>query len=529
VAKILIADKIAQQGIDLLSRSHNVEVRPGLSEDDLCAAVVGVQALIVRSQTQVTARVLRAADALQIVARAGVGVDNVDVEAATEQGIVVVNAPHANTISTAEHAMGLMLALARNVPQGHASLQAGEWNRSALQGVELAGKTLGLVGLGRIGTEVAKRARAFEMTVLGFDPYLSDERFAALGVERRTLDALLAEADFISLHSVLTSETRSMINAERLATFKQGARLINVARGALVDERALYEAVESGHLAGAAIDVFAEEPATGNILTTSSKIVVNPHLAASTREAQDRAALDVAEQVLDVLGGGAPRFPVNVPTVDPETMSVIGPYLGAAQLAGKVAMQLRGGNLQQVRIEYRGAIGNQKDTTPLKASVVVGMLDEVVVEKISAVNALAEADAHGLQIAEASGPEMEPFSSVVTVTVTTDEGVETVAATNAESGPAIVGINEYRVEIDLNGPTSNVLLVENIDKPGSVGRVGTLLGSLEVNIYSMSVAPGTNGSDALMLLGVARKLTEAEAEQVRALEGIHRVRQIELR
>ncbi len=529
MAKILIADKIAQQGVDLLSQAHDVQVRTGLSEDELCEAIQGVNALIVRSQTQVTGKVLRAADALQIVARAGVGVDNVDVEAATERGVVVVNAPHANTISTAEHAMALMLALARNVPQGHASLKGGAWNRSALQGVELAGKTLGLVGLGRIGTEVAKRARSFEMRVLGFDPYLSDERFAALGVERREMDDLLAEADFISLHSVLTNETRGMINAERLAKFKKGARLVNVARGALVDEQALFDAVESGHLAGAAIDVFSEEPAVGNVLTTSDRIIVNPHLAASTGEAQDRAAVDVAEQVLEVLGGGAPRFPVNVPTVDPETMSVIGPYLGAAQLAGSVAMQLRQGNLQHVRIEYRGAIGNQQDKTPLKASVVVGMLDEVVVEKISAVNALAEADAHGLRISEEDGPELEPFSSVVVVTVTTDQGEERVAATNAESGPAIVGINEYRVEIDQKGPTSQVLLIENIDKPGSVGKVGTLLGGLDVNIYSMSVAPGSDGSNALMLLGVARELTDAEADQVRALEGIHRVRQIDLR
>ncbi|MEX2031331.1 MAG: NAD(P)-dependent oxidoreductase, partial [Dehalococcoidia bacterium] len=426
-------------------------------------------------------------------------------------------------------AFGLLLAVARNIPQGHASLRAGAWERSKLQGAEVAGKTLGVVGLGRIGTEVAKRARAFEMRVVAYDPFVSAERGASLGVEMMELDDLLAASDFVTLHTALYEGNRGMINAERLAKMKPTARLVNAARGALVVEQDLYDAVESGRIGGAAVDVFSAEPAVGNILTTSDKIVVTPHLAASTNEAQDRAAIDVAEQVLEVLAGGAPRYPVNVPTVDAETMAVIGPYLGAAQLAGRVAMQLRQGNVQNVRIEYRGAIGHQPDLAPLKASVVVGLLDEVVVEKVSAVNALAEAEARGLRIAEDHGADMEPFSSVVVVTVATDQGEVTVAATNGESGPAIVAINEYRVEIDQNGPTAHVLLIENIDKPGSIGRVGTLLGSLEVNIYSMSVAPGSNGTDALMLLGVARALTEDEAAQVMALDGIHQVRQIELR
>jgi D-3-phosphoglycerate dehydrogenase / 2-oxoglutarate reductase len=529
VAKILIADKIAQQGIDLLSGDHDVEVRTGLSEDDLCEAVRDADALIVRSQTQVTAKVLAAAGSLQIVARAGVGVDNVDVNAATERGVVVVNAPHANTISTAEHAFGLMLAVARNTPQGHASLQAGAWERSKLQGVEVAGKTLGVVGLGRIGSEFAKRARAFEMRVIAYDPYVTADRAASLGVEMMELDEVLAEADFVTLHTALTEANRHMINAERLATMKKTAYLVNAARGALVDEQALHDAVEAGTIAGAAVDVFSEEPAVGNILTTHPKIVVTPHLAASTNEAQDRAAVDVAEQVLEVLAGGAPRFPVNVPTVDPETMAVIGPFLGAAQLGAAVAMQLMRGNLQRVRLEYRGAIGNQRDLTPLKASAIVGLLSEVMEEKVSTVNALAEAEARGLTIDEETGAAIEPYSSVVVVHITSDQGEETVSATIAESGPSIVGINEYGVEISLHGPTEHVLLIENIDQPGTVGRVGTLLGSLSVNISSMSVAPQGDGQHALMLLGVSRKLTEDEAAQVEALDGIDRVRQIHLR
>ena len=529
MAKILIADKIAQQGIDLLSADHDVEVKTGLSEDDLCHAIRDAQALIVRSQTQVTAKVLAAAERLEIVARAGVGVDNVDVPAATDRGVVVVNAPHANTISTAEHAFGLMLAVARNTPQGHQSLQGGAWERSRLQGVEVAGKTLGVVGLGRIGTEFAKRARAFEMRVVAYDPYVTAPRAASLGVEMVELDDLLAQADFITLHTALTDANRGMINADRLSKMKKTAYLINAARGALVDEQALLQAVESGQIAGAAIDVFSEEPAVGNVLTTHPRIVVTPHLAASTNEAQDRAAVDVAEQVLEVLAGGAPRFPVNVPTVDPETMAVIGPYLGAAQLAGSVAMQLKRGNLQSVRLEYLGAIGNQRDLTPLKASAAVGLLNEFTEQKVSAVNALGEAESHGLQIAESTGPTLEPYTSVVAVHVVTDQGEETVLATHAATGAAIVGINEYPVEIELHGQGNHVLLIENVDRPGSIGRVGMLLGALGVNISSMSVAPEQNGENALMLLGVARRLTEDEAEQVAALEGIHRVRQMQLR
>lgn len=529
MAKILIADKIAQQGIDLLAREHEVEVKTGLSEDDLCAAVADAKALIVRSQTQVTAKVLAAAPQLEIVARAGVGVDNVDVAAATEHGVVVVNAPHANTISTAEHAFGLMLAVARNTPQGHASLQGGAWERSKLQGVEVAGKTLGVVGLGRIGAEFAKRARAFEMRVVAFDPYVTADRAASLGVEMMELDDLLAEADFVTLHTALTEANRGMINAERLSKMKRSAFLINAARGALVDEQALYDAVDGGVIAGAAIDVFSEEPAVGNVLTTHPKIVVTPHLAASTNEAQDRAAIDVAEQVLEVLDGGAPRFPVNVPTVDPETMAIIGPYLGAAQLAGSVAMQIKVGNLQGVRLEYRGAIGNQQDLTPLKAAAAAGLLTAVLDERVSAVNALAEAEARGLRIDEATGPALEPYSSVVIVQITTDQGDETVFATTAEGGPAIVGINDFSVELDQDVATDHVLLIENIDRPGSIGRVGMLLGDLDVNISSMSVAPAPQGRDALMLLGVSRQLTESEAAQVAALDGIHRVRQARVR
>ncbi|GMU41747.1 MAG: D-3-phosphoglycerate dehydrogenase [Chloroflexota bacterium] len=529
MAKILVADKIAQQGIDLLKQEHEVEVRTGLKEDDLVQAMKGVQALIVRSQTQVTKRVIEAGDSLVVIARAGVGVDNVDVPAATAQGVIVVNAPLANTLSTAEHAFGLLLACARNIPQGHQSLRNGAWDRAKYQGVELSGKTLGIVGLGRIGTEVARRARAFEMRVVAYDPFVSNERASALGVEMRELDDLLAESDFVTLHTALHEGNRGMMNAERFAKMKQGARLINAARGALVDEQALYDAVESGHLGGAGIDVFSEEPAVGNVLTTTDKIVVTPHLAASTNEAQDRAAIDVAEQVLEIFAGQAPRFPVNVPTVDAETMSVLGPFLEAARVAGRVASQLASGNLQKVRVEYLGEIGT-RDTTPMKAAVVTGMLDEVSTERVSAVNALATAEAHGLRLEEDALPAQDPYANLLVVRATTDRGEERVAVTNTPIGPSIVAINDYPVEVSLGAGSPNLLAIENIDRPGQIGKVGTMLGEWGVNISSMSVSPSPKGAErALMILGIGSPLTPEQMDAVAKFDGIFSVRQIRLR
>ena len=525
MAKVLVADSIAQEGIDLLKKYHDVEVKTGLKEDELCEAVKDASALVVRSATTVTAKVIAAGTHLEVIARAGVGVDNVDVDAATEHGVIVVNAPLANTMSAAEHTFCLMLALARNIPQGHASLQAGRWDRGKYMGIELSGRTLGIVGLGRIGTEVAKRAKAFEMRVLAFDPYVSDERFSALGIERRTLEEILAESDFVTLHTALQAETRAPINSDRLAAAKKGIRIINAARGALIDEEALAAAVESGQVAGAAIDVFSEEPAVGNILTKSDKIVVTPHLAASTVEAQDRAGVDVAEQVIDILAGGAGRFPVNIPTVAPEAMAVVGPYIDATQAAARLARQLASGNLQKMRVEYRGEIANHP-TNPLKLAAVVGMLDQVTDEKVSPVNALALAGSQGLRIEEESGAAVDPYASLVTVVAGTSTGDERVSATTTADGVRIVRINDYSVDVRPGG-SQRFLAIENTDRPGTIGRVGTLMGQRDVNISSMSVSPGSKGS-ALMLIGINRVLTDAEVTEVRALDGIDEVRQIQL-
>jgi D-3-phosphoglycerate dehydrogenase len=526
MARILIADTLAHDGIDALKGLHEVIVSTGLSEDELLEAVADISALVVRSQTRVTAKVIEAAPKLEVIGRAGVGVDNIDLDAATERGVIVVNAPLANTVSAAEHAFGLMLALARNVPQAVASLKAGEWERSRYQGVELAGHTLGIVGLGRVGTEVATRARAFEMRVVAYDPFVSAERASGLGIEIVELEKLLADSDFVSLHTTLYEGTRGLINEEHLALMKPSARIINTARGELVDEQALFDAVESGRIAGAAIDVFSEEPAIGNILTTSDRIVATPHLAASTAEAQERAAVAVAEQVLDVLEGRPARFAVNMPLVDPETMAIIGPYIDAAEVAASIASQLAPGAISRARIEYAGNIANY-ETSPLRAAVVVGMLERVTEENVTIVNAERFAEQFGIQIDEESGPARDPYANLLVVHLFGPDGETQVTATNTQQGVLVTAIGEYR-GIDI-APTAApyALAVENRNRPGMIGRVGTLLGEWDVNIVYMSVAAGP-GERALMMVGVDRALTASELDEISGLDHIVRARLIDL-
>ena len=531
MARILIADQLSQDGIEMLSAEHEVELWLGLSEDALVEAVTEVQGLIVRSETQVTARVVEAGGALMVIGRAGVGVDNIDVNAATACGIIVVNAPLANTVSTAEHTLGMMLALARNIPQGDASLRAGRWDRSAYTGIELRGRTLGVIGLGRIGNEVARRARAFEMRVIAADPFVSQERANAVGVELVEFDALLAQSDFITLHSTLYEGTRGLLGPEQFALMSPGTRIVNCARGGLIDEQALYDAVESGAVAGAAIDVFSEEPAVGNILATSERIIVTPHLAASTAEAQAHAAIETAQQVLDVLEGKPARFAVNAPLVDPETMAVIGPYIDAAELAAMVATQLVEGRVERAEVQYRGEIANY-ESAPMRAAVIVGMLARITEEKVTVVNAERFAEQHGIRIDEDRGPAREPYANLVTVSVYGSGGTDgavRVSATHSPQGARVVHIGEYEdVEVS-PAAAPNALAIENLDRPGMVGKVGTLLGGWDVNVNYMSVSASPSGERALMVLGTNRALTPAEAAEVLALDNIDSLRQLDLR
>ncbi len=519
--EVLITDPIAQDGIDLLSRDVEVDVRLRPSPEELLELIRGYQALIVRSETKVTAEVIEAGEQLQVVGRAGVGVDNIDLEAATRRGVVVVNAPLGNTFSAAEHTIALMLALARRLPEAHASLRAGRWERQKFVGVELRGKTLGIVGLGQVGTEVARRGRAMEMRVIAQDPYVPPERAQSLGVELLSLDDLLQQSDFISLHVSLTPATRDLLGEEQLRKVKPGVRIVNTARGELIDEGALVRALDDGRVAGAAIDVFREEPPGESPLLTHDRIIVTPHLGASTAEAQERVAVDVAEQVLAVLRGEPALYAVNAPLVSAETMAVLRPFLDVAERTASLATQLCEGQLHSVELEYLGEIANH-DVTPLKAAAIKGLLAPVSEENVTIVNANLVAEHRGLRITERTGPS-EDYPNLVSVRLTTDRGPATVAGTSFHDGTHVVRVNDFWVDIP---PGDGYLLFcENLDRPGMVGVVGTLLGQHRINIKLMHVSPPLReGGRAMMVLRLDEPVSPEVLRELETLPDIYSAR-----
>lgn len=521
-AKILVTDRVAQDGIDLLAQQAQVDVRPGLPPDELVKAIGEYQALVVRSETKVTREVIEAGRRLQVVGRAGVGVDNIDLTAATERGIIVVNAPLGNTISAAEHAIGLMLALARHIPDACNSLRSGEWQRSRYMGVELRGKTLGVVGLGQVGSEVARRARGLEMHVIAHDPFVSEERAHMLGAELVSFEDLLRRSDFISLHAPLTPATRSMLGEEQLRLVKPAVRIINTARGPLIDEEALFRAAEEGRIAGAAIDVFPQEPPPKDSpLLRSERIIVTPHLGASTAEAQERVAVDVAEQILAVLRGEPAIYAVNAPLIPPETMSVIGPYLEVAERTACLATQLSAGQLGNLEIEYLGEIANH-DVTPLKAAVIRGLLSPISEENVTIVNANLVAEHRGLKIQERMGASEEIYANLVSVRVTTSAGRTKVAGTVGHDGAHIVLVNDFWVDIP---PGDGYLLFcENLDRPGMVGAVGTFLGQHDINISFMRLGREKVRGRALMVLGLDDAISPELLKELEAIPDLYSAR-----
>ena len=435
--RVLVADPIAIEGIELLRSAADVDVRTGQAQDSLVAAIGDYDALVVRSETRVTRAVIEAGARLQVIGRAGVGVDNIDLEAATERGMIVVNAPQGNTVAAAEHTIALLLALARHVPQADASMRAGKWNRKSFVGTEVRGKALGIIGLGKIGSEVARRAAAMEMRILGFDPFVPVERARALGVESVDFEQLIMLSDFITVHPPLTGATQGMISAAEIARMKPGVRLINVARGGIIDEAELVAAVAAGTVAGAAVDVYTTEPPVNNPLVDAAdpRIIITPHLGASTAEAQERVAVDVAEQIVDVLSGRPARYAVNAPLLPPETLKVVGPYMAVAELLGRMATQLVTGNLKSIEIEYFGEIA-EHDTTPLRASVIRGLLRPISEENVNIVNANLVAQSRGWDIEERKRTSHEVYLNLVNVRVVTSEAEVTVGGDGAtRSGP----------------------------------------------------------------------------------------------
>jgi len=523
--KVLIADPIADEGIEILRPVAEVDVRTGLKTEELVAIIGDYEGLLVRSQTQVTAEVIAAGTKLQVIGRAGVGIDNIDVDEATRRGIVVVNAPTGNTVSAAEHTLALMLALARHIPQASTALKSGAWQRSKYMGTELRGKTLGIVGLGNVGSEVARRARAFEMRVIGCDPFVSEDMAVSLQVELVPMERLLKESDFITLHLPLTPRTKGFIGPKELAMVKPTVRIINCARGGLIDEELLAKAVEEKKIAGAAVDVFIEEPATESVLFDIDEIIVTPHLGASTTEAQTLAARDVAEQVVAVFKGQPPRYAVNVPFVSAESMSVLGPYMAAAVAGGKLVHQLVEGQVNSIQITYEGEI-IAYDTNPLKASALGGLLEGVTEERVNIVNANLLAARRGISVVEQKKTRCENYASLITLEATTSKGITTVAMTVMRDEPHVVRVDNYW--IDIVPSDSYFLFSDHTDRPGLIGAVGKLTGDADINISYMLVSRLKPRGQAMMILALDEPLPEEQRQQLLSLPDINTVKMVRL-
>jgi D-3-phosphoglycerate dehydrogenase len=523
--KVLIADELSEEGIKILRPHAEVDIKTGLKPEELIATIGDYDALVVRSQTKVTADIIKAGKKLQVIARAGVGVDNVDVDEATQHGIIVVNAPTGNTISAAEHTIALMLALARNIPQANTVLRGGEWKRSAFMGTEVRNKTLGILGLGNVGSEVAKRARGLQMKLIGHDPFISTEHAKRLQVELVPVEKLLKESDFITLHMPLSSTTKGMIGAKQLAMVKPTVRIINTARGGLIDEEALAKAVKEKKVAGAAIDVFPTEPCTESVLFGVDSIIVTPHLGASTTEAQAMAASDVAEQVVDILQGKPPRYPVNAPFIPSETLSALAPFMKVADTLGRLVSQLAEGQTNSVQIRYEGEISNY-DTNSLKAAVLGGLLEGVSEERVNLVNADIVASRRGITVVEQKEKVCENYASLITVEVTTSAGTTIGAGTVIHGESHIVRVNNFWMDIVPTG--GYFLFCNHKDRPGLIGAAGNITGEADINISAMHLSRLKPRGDALMILALDEPLPEEKQKQILALGDVYSVKQAKL-
>ena len=524
--RVLVSDPLAAVGLELLLKHGlTVDVRTGLKPAELIEIIPAYDALLVRSETKVSAAVLGAGKQLKVVARAGVGVDNIDLDAATNLGVLVANAPGGNTISVAEHTVGLLLALARNITQADASLRAGEWKRSRFMGTEVRGKTLGCLGLGRIGAEVARRAQGLAMDVIAYDPYISAEMAAHLNVTLVSLETLVASADFITVHLPLTEETSRMINADALARMKPGVRLINCARGGIIDQAALLAALDSGHVAGAALDVFEKEPLPPDSpLLRHPKVVITPHIAGSTVEAQDQVAVDVAEQVIDVLSGRAARYAVNAPLMAPRDLPFLAPYLNLAERLGRVAVQLGGKNLKSCAITYSGALA-EYDLSSVTAAVIKGMLQSVVDVRVNIINAMRLAGQRGLAVSEQKTLRTSQYENMISVQVMNGGGARKVSGALVQDEPHIVGLDDIWVDFPAQG---HLLLTRHHDRPGIIGRIGTMLGDADVNISFMHVGRQTPRGEAIMVLGTDEPIPEALYDLVKDVSHTYWVQAIAL-
>ena len=517
--KVLVADKVSPTCAETLrTAGFEVEQRPGLAARDLLQAVKDISGLVVRSDTQVTEEVMTAAPGLKVVARAGAGVDNIDVPAATRRGIVVMNAAGENTISAAEHTMSMILALARRIPAADRSMRAGKWERgSTFLGIELFGKTLGILGVGKVGREVAARARAFGMEVVGYDPVLTPEAAARSGVTAAQLEEVIERADILTLHLPLTGETRHLLNRDRIGRCRKGVRIVNVARGGVIDEAALVEAIQAGHVAGAALDVFEHEPPKGSPLLGLDAVVLTPHLGASTQEAQEKVAARIAEQVVAFLKEGTVTNAVNAEGVDARSAPALVPYRDLCERLGRLLAALGRGPFNELALESCGAV-NEFPLRALTASFLKGFLEGRLSDPVNTVNALMLARESGLRVLETRAGESRDFTALVTATLRGPQGDRSAAGTLfGRRDPRLVRLDEFQIDALPAGP---MLLVSNDDRPGMIGRIGTLLGGAGINIAYLSLGRDRSGGRAVAVFNLDAPLPDAPLQRIAALEGV---------
>ena len=521
--KILVADKISEEGLAVLRQSKKIEVvvKAGLDEQALAAAVADAEALIIRSGAKVTAEVIRAGSKLKVIGRAGVGVDNVDLEAATERGIVVMNTPDGNTVAAAEHTFGLLLALARNIPTAYNSLKSGKWERSSFVGTELDGKTLGIVGLGRIGMNVARFARAFRMKVIACDPFIAQERAEEADIELVSQEELFSRSDFVTLHTPVTEKTRGMVNAKMLGLMKPTARLINCARGALVEEEALEQALKEGKIAGAALDVFSTEPPDRPGLIGSDRVVVTPHLGASTREAQIGVGVQIAHQVLAALEKGAYDNAVNMPVPDLAQLERFRSFLDLTERVGVFMAEFLSGGIQKVVISAAGACSEALQ--PLKLSLLKGLLTPLTGGNVNFINAAYLARQRGINV-DGLVTDKTDYTNMVNCRVKTDKESCSIDGTVfGDELPRIVRINEFYMDFDPNG---HLLVIKNADVPGIIGKVGTCLGESGLNIGEYCLGREAKRRNTLSLVSVDSEIPDSVLEEIRSIKGIHYAKRV---
>lgn len=524
--KVLVSDKLAKEGIDILKQVAEVDVKTGLSEDELCEIIGEYDGLAIRSATKVTAKVIEAAKKLKIIGRAGVGVDNVDVPVATERGIIVVNSPGGNTIAAAELTVAMLLALSRNIPQAYRSMTMSEWNRSKYVGNEIYGKTVCVLGLGKIGQEVATRLQAFDMKVIAYDPFISQDAAKTIGVELVDFDECINRGDYITLHLPKNKDTMGMISTKQFEMMKDGVRIINVARGGIIDDEALLAALKGGKVGGAAIDVFVSEPPDfSNEIFTLENVITTPHLGASTEEAQTNVAIDIAEQMVDVFSGRTARSAVNMPALAPDVLAAVQPFLPLAERMASLAAQTIEGRPSQIEVRYSGEVSSI-ECGPITRAVLVGLLKPALGESVNSVNAPLISKQRGIEVIESKSPEAGDYYSLISISVKTDKGVNEIVGT-------LLGAKDMRV-VRMNGfpmdlrPEGVVLTAPHVDKPGIIGQVGTILGNEKINIASMYVGRKMQGETAMMVLNVDSEVPAPIIDKISQIPGINSVKQVRL-